>query len=65
MYFFELVCCKIYRKNICFGVNPNGGKSDRVLQPWTEVCHQSFSGWEVQTIRNLQKNFWCGGRSMF
>ena len=27
-----------------------------VLKAWTEVCHEIFAGWEVQTMWNLQKN---------
>ena len=30
----------------------------RVLQVWTEVCHEVFGGWEVQTM-------WCVRKSMF
>ena len=27
----------------------------RVLQTWTEVCHQTFGDWEVQTMWNLHR----------
>ena len=30
------------RKNICFKAIQNSGKSIRLLQVWTEVCHQIF-----------------------
>ena len=46
-------------KNI-FEAIQNDSKS--VLQAWTEVCHQIFGGWKVQTMWNLQK--WCVWRSM-
>ena len=39
--------------------------NQRVLQAWTEVCHQIFGGWEVQTMWNLQKNVWYVWKSMF
>ena len=32
---------------------------------WIEVYHQTFGGWEVQTMWNLRKNVWCVQRSMF
>ena len=30
-----------------------------LLQDWTEIYHQFFGGWEVQTMWNLQKTVWC------
>ena len=48
----ELVYCKNYfslRKNICF-------EAIRVLKIGTEVGNQILSGWELQTMWNLQKN---------
>ena len=30
-----------------------------MLEAWTEVCHQIFGGWELQTMGNLQKNVMC------
>ena len=34
-------------------------RSNRVLVAWTEVCHQIFCCWEVQTMWNLLNNIWC------
>ena len=51
-------------KRFCFKMMQSGGKWNRVLKDWTEVCHQIFGGWEVQTMRHLQKNVWCEQRSM-
>ena len=36
-----------------------------MLQAWTEVCYQSFGGWQMQTMWNSQKNVWCIQRRMF
>ena len=36
-----------------------------MLQAWTEVYHQIFVSWEVQTMWNLQKNLWCVWRKCF
>ena len=40
-------------QNIGFEAIQNGSKS--VFQAWTEVCHEMFVSWEVQTMWNLQK----------
>ena len=42
-------------QNICFEAIQIGGKSNKVLEAWTEVCYQNFGGWETQTIWNLLK----------
>ena len=44
-------------KNICFKAIQNACKSNRVSQAWTEVCHEIFGGWEVQTMWNLEFQF--------
>ena len=36
-----------------------------VLHAWTEVCHQIFGSWEVQTMWNLQKKLRSVWRSTF
>ena len=35
-----------------------------MLQAWTEVYHQNFGGWEMQTMLNLQKNVYCEQRNV-
>ena len=37
----------------------------RVLQVWTEICHQIFGGWEVKTMWIYQKNVWCAEKLYF
>ena len=43
----------------------NGGKLNILFLAWTEVYYQSFGGWELQTMWNLQKNARCVRESMF
>ena len=40
--------------NISFEAIQNGYRSNRMPQALTEVCHQIFVGYEVQTMWNLQ-----------
>ena len=52
-------------KVICFQIIQNCAKSNRELYAWTEVWHQIFGGWQVQTMWNVLKNMWFVQRSMF
>ena len=40
---------------IMFTAVQNGGKSNGLLLAQTEICHQIFGGWELKTMKNLQK----------
>ena len=35
-----------------------------MLQVWTEICHQIFGVWEMQTMWNFHKNVWCVWREV-
>ena len=70
LYCFKLVYSKnyfnhvkIFQRKRLFKIMAN----QTVLQAWTEICHQIFGGWEVQTMWNLQNNVWyvCRERSLF
>ena len=55
-------------KIICFQAIQNDSKSNRMLQFWTKVCHQTLVSWEVQTMWNLQCDIYkesCFGEKMF
>ena len=63
----ELVYSKIYFslwKNICFEANQNGRTLDGALKALTVISHQTFSGWEVQAMLNIQNNEWCWRRTI-
>ena len=51
-------------KSTCFETIQNGDKN-RVLQVWTEICHEIFDGWKVQTDWYFQRNLWCVRSRMF
>ena len=40
-------------------------EAKRLFQTWTEVGHQNFDSWEVQTMWNLQKNVSCVWKTIF
>ena len=42
--------------NISFESIQNGSKLNRVLQAWTEVCHEIFGDLEVKSMWNFLKN---------
>ena len=61
----ELVYCKNY-SNLTQIIFWSYSKWQfKVIHVRTEVCHQIFSGWEVQTLGNLLWNVWCIQRNMF
>ena len=55
----------ILKNELFFWGDSKYGKSNKVLLYWTEVCRESFGGWEVQTMWSFQKNMFCTRRSMF
>ena len=54
-----------YRKKNCYDAIQINGKSSRMLLAWTEIYHQFFASWKVQTTWNSRKNVWFIRKACF